>query len=205
MRIATWNINSLKVRLARVEEWVAEIQPDVLCLQETKLADGAFPTLAFESLGYQSVSNGGDGRWNGVAILSRVGLDDVETSFDPGAQGSGPVDDYVASVLAESRLVIGVCPRQNPLPAAAGTEVDVGVEHAEAGRFEPLGQGPDLRVGPGRRDQIGADKDRKARIGGQLANQRRRRVVGYCLRNHRRRWPAPPAPVGCRHRPRTCR
>ena len=48
MRIATWNVNSLKARLERVEEWVATVQPDVLCMQETKLADGAFPARAFQ-------------------------------------------------------------------------------------------------------------------------------------------------------------
>ena len=51
MRIATWNVNSLKARLAKVEEWVAYAQPDVLCMQETKLADAAFPGMAFEALG----------------------------------------------------------------------------------------------------------------------------------------------------------
>ncbi len=71
MRIATWNVNSLKVRLPRVEEWLGYAQPDVLCLQETKLADATFPHLAFAGFGYESVHHG-DGRWNGVAILSRV-------------------------------------------------------------------------------------------------------------------------------------
>ncbi len=75
MRIATWNVNSLKVRLPRVEEWLSYAQPDVLCLQETKLADAAFPHLAFEALGYEVETNG-DGRWNGVAIASRVGITD---------------------------------------------------------------------------------------------------------------------------------
>ena len=51
MRIATWNVNSLKVRLPRVEEWLAQVQPDVLCMQETKLADKAFPALTFAGLG----------------------------------------------------------------------------------------------------------------------------------------------------------
>ncbi len=80
MRIATWNVNSLKARLPRVEEWLAYAQPDVLCLQETKLADTAFPTLAFGALGYESAHHG-EGRWNGVAILSRVGLDGVVAGF----------------------------------------------------------------------------------------------------------------------------
>ena len=80
MRIATWNVNSLNVRLPRVEEWIGYAQPDILCLQETKLADAAFPYMAFEALGYE-VAHNGSGRWNGVAIVSRVGLDDVVAGF----------------------------------------------------------------------------------------------------------------------------
>ena len=80
MRIATWNVNSLKIRLPRVEEWLGYARPDVVCLQETKLADATFPYLAFSALGYESVHHGG-GQWNGVAILSRVGVDDVLAGF----------------------------------------------------------------------------------------------------------------------------
>lgn len=83
VRIATWNVNSLKVRLERVEAWLADLQPDVVCLQETKLADSAFPALAFQALGYESVHHG-HGQWNGVAILSRVGLEDPQNGFGPG-------------------------------------------------------------------------------------------------------------------------
>jgi exodeoxyribonuclease-3 len=82
VRIATWNVNSLKVRLPRVEEWLAEVQPDVVCLQETKLADDAFPALTFAGLGYESAHHG-QGQWNGVAILSKVGLEDVVSNFAP--------------------------------------------------------------------------------------------------------------------------
>ncbi|MBK6855494.1 MAG: exodeoxyribonuclease III [Microthrixaceae bacterium] len=82
MRIATWNVNSLNARMDRVEAWLVDLAPDVVCLQETKLADGAFPGLAFQALGYDSVHHG-EGRWNGVAILSRVGLDDVVHGFGP--------------------------------------------------------------------------------------------------------------------------
>ncbi|HET7487163.1 MAG TPA: exodeoxyribonuclease III [Acidimicrobiales bacterium] len=85
MRIGTWNVNSLKIRLPRVEEWIAEARPDVLCLQETKLADAAFPALAFEALGYRSAHHG-SGRWNGVAIVSRVGVDDVVDGFCEGLE-----------------------------------------------------------------------------------------------------------------------
>ncbi len=80
MRIATWNVNSLNVRLPRVEEWVALHSPDVLCLQETKQTNEKFPTKALEALGYDSIHNG-EGRWNGVAILSRVGLESPASGF----------------------------------------------------------------------------------------------------------------------------
>lgn len=89
MRIASWNVNSLKVRMDRVPEWLAYAQPDVLCLQETKLSDAAFPHMAFSALGYESAHHG-SGQWNGVAILSRVGLEDVEMGF---ATGVGPDQD----------------------------------------------------------------------------------------------------------------
>jgi exodeoxyribonuclease-3 len=88
MRIATWNVNSLNARLPRVEEWITYAQPDVICMQETKLADTAFPAMALAALGYESASHG-DGRWNGVAIASRVGIDDVEQGFGNGADEQG--------------------------------------------------------------------------------------------------------------------
>jgi exodeoxyribonuclease-3 len=80
MRLATWNVNSLRARLPRVEEWLAYAQPDVLCMQETKVADAAFPTMPFAALGYE-VAHDGEGQWNGVAILSRIGLSDVVPGF----------------------------------------------------------------------------------------------------------------------------
>jgi exodeoxyribonuclease III len=98
VRIATWNVNSLKARLPRVEEWIGTASPDVLCLQETKLADDAFPALTFEALGYEAVHHG-EGRWNGVAILSRVGLTDVMHGF---ADEAAAVDD-------EARLLTATC------------------------------------------------------------------------------------------------
>lgn len=81
MRIASWNVNSLKARLPRVEEWLGRMAPDVVCIQETKLADDAFPAVSFEAMGYQT-AHYGQGQWNGVAILSRVGIEDVAVNFD---------------------------------------------------------------------------------------------------------------------------
>jgi exodeoxyribonuclease III len=85
VRIATWNVNSVLARLPRLVEWLEQAAPDVVCVQETKVAADAFPADAVEPLGY-AVAHHGEGRWNGVAILSRVGLDDVVRGFpgDPG-------------------------------------------------------------------------------------------------------------------------
>ncbi len=80
MRIATWNVNSLKARLPKVTEWLERREVDVLLMQETKLADDAAPELAFRIAGYE-LAHHGEGRWNGVAIASRVGLADVERGF----------------------------------------------------------------------------------------------------------------------------
>ena len=85
MRFATWNVNSVKARLPRLLEWLDGSRPDVLCLQETKVAADGFPTAEVADLGYETAAYG-QGRWNGVAILSRVGLDDVRHGF-PGEPG----------------------------------------------------------------------------------------------------------------------
>ena len=108
MRLVTWNVNSLKARMPRVEEWLVTLQPDVLCLQETKLSDAAFPAMAFQALGYESV-HFGQGQWNGVAILSKVGIEAVRYGFMEGLAAGAPIDDYVAGVLAEARLITATC------------------------------------------------------------------------------------------------
>jgi exodeoxyribonuclease III len=80
VRVATWNVNSVTVRLGKMTDWLPEAAPDVLCLQELKATPEQFPEQAFKDLGYESVINA-DGRWNGVAILSRVGIADVVTGL----------------------------------------------------------------------------------------------------------------------------
>lgn len=81
MRVATWNINSIGARLPRLLPWLEETAPDVVALQETKCADAAFPYLPLQALGYEA-AHAGDGRWNGVAVLSKVGLSDVSLTLD---------------------------------------------------------------------------------------------------------------------------
>ncbi len=114
MRIATWNVNSLKARLEKVEWWLERAAPDVLLMQETKLTDDDAPVLPFRMAGYDLLHHG-EGRWNGVAIASRVGIADVITNF-----GDGPVRDTGpgASVILgdeefdpfdEARMVSAVC------------------------------------------------------------------------------------------------
>jgi exodeoxyribonuclease-3 len=88
VRVATWNVNSVKQRLPRLLPWLEQRQPDVVCLQETKLADEAFAALLGDELqerGYEFAVHG-EAQWNGVAILSRVGLDEVVAEL-PGAPG----------------------------------------------------------------------------------------------------------------------
>lgn len=101
MRVATWNVNSAKQRLPRLLPWLDERRPDVVCLQETKLADDAFAELLGEQLaarGY-AVAAHGEVQWNGVAILSRVGLEQVVAGL-PGAPGFPH---------AEARAVAATC------------------------------------------------------------------------------------------------
>ena len=131
MRIATWNVNSLKARMDAVERWLAKAEPDVLLIQETKLSDADAPVMPMQMLGYEMVHHG-EGRWNGVAILSRVGATDVVTNFgdgpvrdtSPGATISAAEDDF--DPFHEARMVSAVCGgvRVVSLYAPNGREVD---------------------------------------------------------------------------------
>jgi exodeoxyribonuclease III len=114
MRIATWNVNSLKARMEAVEKWLGRAEPDVLLIQETKLADADAPVMPFRMLGYDLVHHG-EGRWNGVGILTRVGAEGVTTNF-----GDGPVRDSSSGAAVavseddfdpfdEARMVSAVC------------------------------------------------------------------------------------------------
>lgn len=98
MRLATWNVNSIAARLPRLLEWLEETAPHVACLQETKIADPEFPLAEIEALGYEVASHG-LGRWNGVALLSRVGIEDVT----PGLPGAPEVTP------PEARALGGTC------------------------------------------------------------------------------------------------
>ncbi len=80
MRIATWNVNSIRSRIDRVVAWLEANDVDVLAIQETKCREDQFPGLELSALGYEYVHYGLN-QWNGVALISRVGLEDVATSY----------------------------------------------------------------------------------------------------------------------------
>ncbi|MGW1073469.1 exodeoxyribonuclease III [Streptomyces sp. NPDC002537] len=88
MRIATWNVNSITARLPRLLAWLESTGTDVLCIQETKCAEDAFPFAELRELGYEAAVNA-TGRWNGVALVSRVGLDDVVSGLPGGPEYEG--------------------------------------------------------------------------------------------------------------------
>ncbi|MEY9940136.1 exodeoxyribonuclease III [Streptacidiphilus sp. MAP5-3] len=113
VRIATWNINSVNARLEKLLEWLRSAQPDVVCLQELKCATDAFPYDAVAELGYETAAHG-TGRWNGVAILSKIGIEDVVRDL-PGQPGyldpAAAAEDSLipAEPEVEARAVAATC------------------------------------------------------------------------------------------------
>jgi exodeoxyribonuclease-3 len=108
MRIATWNVNSLKARLEKVTWWLERARPDVLMMQETKLADSEAPALVFRSIGYE-LAHHGEGGWNGVAIASLSRIDDVVTNFGEPLRPAQTTDAGDDEPLAEARMLSAVC------------------------------------------------------------------------------------------------
>jgi len=139
MRIATWNVNSLKARLDKVTWWLARAKPDVLLMQETKLADPDAPLDAFRAAGYE-LAHHGQGRWNGVAIASRVGLGEVITNFGQPLRPDPTPDVADDEPMAEARMIAAVCDgiRVVSVYAPNGRVVDSPFYHAKLGWFERL-------------------------------------------------------------------
>ena len=123
MRIATWNVNSVKQRVPRLLPWLDERQPDVVCLQETKLADDAFVELLGDELARRdyAIAVHGEATWNGVAILSRAGLEDAAV----GLEGAPGFPD------PESRLVAATCGGIRVVSAYVPNGREPGSEHYE--------------------------------------------------------------------------
>jgi exodeoxyribonuclease-3 len=105
LRLATWNVNSIRARVGRVVDWLGRADIDVLAMQETKCSDEQFPDQQFNEMGYQ-VAHVGFNQWNGVAIASRVGLDDVQIGFEGQPTWSSKPDVEAA---AEARALAATC------------------------------------------------------------------------------------------------
>jgi exodeoxyribonuclease III len=167
MRIATWNVNSLKARLEKLRWWLGRTAPDVVLLQETKLADADAPRDVFAALGYE-LAHHGEGRWNGVAIASRRGLDGIVSNFgEPRQPGTTPhVGDD--EPLAEARMISALCGGVRVVSVYAPNGRTVGSPHYVAklawldrlARWlqetrtpdEPLVVGGDFNIAPDDRD-----------------------------------------------------
>ena len=108
MRIATWNVNSLKARLKKVLCWLDRAKPDVLLMQETKLADADAPVKTFKQAGYDLVHHG-EGRWNGVAIASRCGMGGVIRNFGEPLRSARTSEVGDDEPLAEARMISAEC------------------------------------------------------------------------------------------------
>jgi len=108
MRIATWNVNSLNARLEKLVWWLDRASPDVLLMQETKLTDADAPHEEFARLGYE-LAHHGEGRWNGVAIASRVGVADVVTNFGAPLARAATPEVHDDEPLAEARMIAATC------------------------------------------------------------------------------------------------
>jgi exodeoxyribonuclease III len=145
VRIATWNVNSLPTRMPRMLAWLAATAPDVLVLQETKIPQDAFPYDELAAAGYESAHRG-QGRWNGVAVLSRVGLADVETDL-PDVPGfpdpeSTPEARYIAATCGGIR-VAGVYVPNGRTPTDPHYAYKLGWLAALRAHVAPLADGAD--------------------------------------------------------------
>jgi exonuclease III len=131
VRLATWNVNSITARLPRLLDWLETCRPDVACLQETKVAADDMPVDELRGLGYEVAAHG-MGRWNGVAVVSRVGLEDVRTGLDdePGVSGPGGPGHRR-------------CLRRNP-----------GAQRVRAERADAVGSPLHVQTGPARRPPL---------------------------------------------------
>jgi exodeoxyribonuclease III len=139
MRIATWNVNSLKARLDKVRWWLERARPDVLLMQETKLTDADAPADVFRDAGYE-LAHHGEGRWNGVAIASRVGIRDVVTNFGEPLRPAKTPETGDDEPLAEARMIAATCGdiRVAAIYAPNGRVVDSPFYEAKLVWFERL-------------------------------------------------------------------
>ena len=119
MKLATWNVNSIKARLEAARDWLKEAEPDVVCLQEIKTTDEAFPRAFFEDLGYNCAVHG-QKTYNGVAILSKRPLEDVTPRL-PGGDGDDHAR-YIEAVVSAGKGTMRVASIYAPNGNPVGTD-----------------------------------------------------------------------------------
>jgi exodeoxyribonuclease-3 len=112
MKIATWNVNSIRKRMPLLLDWLAQHQPDVMCLQETKVQDSEFPSDAFQSVGYHSRFRGQKG-YNGVATLTRTAPEVAFHGFSEGGSSEGPNREATQEEVRVLKVVVGGLPVVN--------------------------------------------------------------------------------------------
>jgi exodeoxyribonuclease-3 len=158
VRIATWNVNSLKARQEKVAWWIERARPDVLLMQETKIADADAPIAAFRALGYE-LAHHGEGRWNGVAIASRVGLGEVVTHFGEPLRPARTSDVGDDEPLAEARMIAARCgdARVVCIYAPNGRAVDSPFYEAKLAWYERLARWFETSADPEDALAIGGD------------------------------------------------
>ncbi|MEN9861290.1 MAG: exodeoxyribonuclease III [Vulcanococcus sp.] len=188
MRIASWNVNSVRTRLDQVLAWLEAQQPDVLCLQETKVADELFPSTAFEQLGYQCAISG-QKAYNGVALISRRPMDDVQIGFtglltdDPQATELSDQKRVISALIDGIRVLNLYVPNGSSLSSDKYTyklawlaclERYLAAQHDEG---DPLCMVGDFNIGPEARDLH--DPDRLS--GGIMASDAERQALNDAL------------------------
>jgi exodeoxyribonuclease-3 len=188
MRIATWNVNSVRTRLEQVVAWLEQERPEVLCLQETKVTDELFPRAAFEALGYQ-VAISGQKAYNGVAILSLLPLDDVKIGFqallpnDPEAPGLSEQKRVISALVDGVRVLNLYVPNGSSLSSEkyayklewlACLQRYLAVQENQA---DPLCMVGDFNIGPEARDL----PDPQRQTGGIMASQAEREALQLVL------------------------
>jgi exodeoxyribonuclease-3 len=188
MRIASWNVNSVRTRLEQVLTWLEQEQPEVLCLQETKVSDDLFPAEAFAALGYTS-SISGQKAYNGVAILSRLPLEDVQIGFEALLPGDADAARLSEQKRVISALVDGVRVLNLYVPNGSALTSDkyayklewlaclqryLAVQEQQG---DPLCMLGDFNIGPEARDL--PDPDRQS--GGIMASEPERQALAAAL------------------------
>jgi len=158
MRIATWNVNSLKARLDKVRWWLDRARPDVLLMQETKLTDAAAPVESFRDAGYE-LAHHGQGRWNGVAIASRLGIANVVSHFGEPLRPDDTPDTGDDEPQAEARMIAADCGgvRAVSIYAPNGRTLDSPFYEAKLAWFDRLARWIEGAANPEQPLLIGGD------------------------------------------------